>query len=105
MCMYLLQNIKHSQYTIRPGVRLRFVRFLINNRQCFTISFCPPGKQSRPVYLPPGDKDGGRGVPGMVQLDVELGRRGGGETKGSEDWRYAQENIHYIWILKCIQCM
>lgn len=41
----------------------------------------------------------------MVQLDVELGRRGGSETKGSEDWRYEQENIQYIWILKCIQCM
>lgn len=52
-----------------------------------SLCFCVPGEQGRPVYPPAGVEDGGGGVAGLVQLDVELGTGGRGQAQGGEDGR------------------
>lgn len=59
--MFLINSIKNK------------VRAL--NCLLLLVFFTSPGEQGRPVYLPSRDKDGGRKVSGLDQLDVELGRR------------------------------
>lgn len=39
------------------------------------------------MYLPARGEDGGRGVAGLVQLDVGLGTRGRGQAQGREERR------------------
>lgn len=55
--------------------------------------FSSPGQQGRVVYLPSRHEDGGRGVSGMAQLDVELGRRGR-NTKRCQNWRYDIKDLN-----------
>lgn len=52
------------------------------------MCYFSPGKQGRPAHIPSRDEDGGRGVSGLAQLDVELGRTGWGRNKNKrcQNW-------------------